>query len=160
MNNNLLPGVHCKRKRDNYRYMVFSISGTLKKRIAFVMAVLLTAVFCGSTDLSCDYFEPAGVLKGDSSVSIAHSLEAFPASSACEESNRDSSDPHNLEKRYVTSDMFLRIIRKFLVILGCGRIPTSFTYLKHSCLSICISGCAFLFLLTHIRFIHLKDGCK
>lgn len=140
--------------------MVFSISGTLKKRITLVMVVLLTAVFCGSADLSCDYFEPAGVLKGITSVSVAHSLEAFPASAAGEESNRNGVDPQNIEKGYAATDLFCRVIRKILVTPGCGRISTSFTYLKHSCLSICISGCAFLFLLTHIRFIHLKDGSK
>lgn len=160
MNNNLLPGVHCKRKRDNYRYMFFSISGTLKKRITFVMVVFLTAVFCGSTDLSCDYFEPAGVLKGNTSVSVAHSLQAFPASTAGEESDRNGGDPQNIEKGYAASDLFCRIVRKILMILVCGRIPASFTYLKSFCLSICITGCAFLFLFTHIRFIHLKDGCK
>lgn len=140
--------------------MVFSISGTLKKRITLVMAALITAIFCGSIDLSCDYFEPAGVLKENTSVSFSHSLETFPASVACEESNRNIGDPQNLEKGYVTSDVFCRIIRKILGNHGCVRITTLFTYLKHFCLSICISGCTFLFLITHIRFIHLKDGCK
>jgi len=152
----LLPGGYLTITND----MVLNISGGIKKRITLVMVVLLTAVFCGSIDLSCNYFEPAGVLKGNTSISVAHSLQAFPASAAGEESNRNGGDPQNIEKGYAASDLFCRIVRKTLVILVCGRIPTSFTYLKNFCLSICISGCAFLFLLTHIRFIHLKDGCK
>ena len=152
----LLPGFRSIVTGD----MGFNICGTHKNTITLIMSVLLTAVFCGSVGLSCEYFEPAGVLKGNANVSISHFLEAFPTSAASEEPNRDSGDPQNLGKRYVPSDMFCRIIRKILVIFDGGRIPPKFTDLKHFCLPIFISGCVFLFLLTHIRFIHLKDGCK
>jgi len=140
--------------------MVLNISGNVKKRITLIMIVLLTVVFCESIDPSYDSLESSGVLKGNTSVSVAHSLEAFLGSTAGEEGGRNCGDRQNIEKGYAASDLFCRIIRKTPVILDCSRITVSSAYLKHFGLSIYLSGGCYLFLLILVRFIHLKDGCK
>ena len=140
--------------------MYFDFSGKIKNKIALLTIILLTVVFCGSIDLSCDSFSSVGSIKGSSGISVAHSLISFPAAAVSGNNNGDTGNTQNLEKSGVAADIFCRIARKLFAILGSGCPQISLTLLKHFYISICIAGCTCLVLLTHVRFIHLKDGSK
>ena len=66
----------------------------------------------------------------------------------------------NLEETNASSDILSSIARKFMQISGENLIPDTVFHFKIYFLSICISTFAYLFLLTHIRYIHLQDGSK
>jgi len=140
--------------------MMFSFSGTVKRNISLIMIILLAVVFCGSIDLTCDSLSCGGGIKGSSGISVSHSLVAFPSAAVREGNNGVNGNDQNLEKESVIADIFCRFAKKLLAILGCSLAQGSLTFLKHFYICICIAGCTCIFLLIHVRFIHLKDGSK
>lgn len=140
--------------------MISNLSGRAKRNISLAMVIFLTVVFCGSIDLNCDSFSSGGVIRGSSSLAAAHSFEAFPSTAVREDNRGGSGNDQSLGKEIAITDILCRLARKLLEILGCGTAPDSLAVLRHFYISICISGCTCLCLLTNIRFIHLKDGSK
>lgn len=139
--------------------MMIKFSGTAKRNISLIIVILLTVVFCGSIDLTCDAFRSGGI-KARSDVSASHSLIAFPSAAVRGGNAGSNENDQSLEKESLASNVFFRIAKKFLSILECHLTQGSLSLLKHFYKSICIAGCTCIFLLTHIRFIHLKDGRK
>ena len=140
--------------------MMLKFSGIIKRIISLIMIALLAVVFCGSIDLTCDSFSSGAGIKGSSSISVSHSLIAFPSAAVREGSNGVKGNDQTLEKESTVFCIFSRIAKKLLYILSCDFSQGSNNFLKHYFISICIAGCTCLFLLTHVRFIHLKDGSK
>ena len=140
--------------------MMFKNSRIAKRYISLTMIILLTVVFCGSIDLTCDSFSSGGGIKGSSGISVSRSLIAFPSATVREGNNGGNGNEQNLEEEIVTYNIFYRIAKKLLALFGCDLSRGLLTHLKHFYISICIAGCTCLFLLTQVRFIHLKDGSK
>lgn len=129
-----------------------------QRNIAIVTVIILAAVCCASFDLSFDTLSSGGSIKGSSPVSIPHSLIANTPSSVHE--NNGDNNGQSLGRADPASNIFIRIIRKILVSIG-GLISTgSRALISHYFLAMCAASCAYLFLLTNVRFIHLKDGSK
>lgn len=124
------------------------------------MIILLTAACCGRIDLSCESFNSGSGIKGNSDISVSHSLVAFPSAAVSKDNSGNRGNDQNLKEENVISDILCRIVKKLLTLFDCGLFKDPLTFLKHFYISICIAGCTCLFLLTHIRFIHLKDGSK
>ena len=159
----MISGFFSRERRNNNNYLtnvVSSLSGRAKRNISLAMVILLTVVFCGSIDLNCDSFSSGGAIRGSSSLAAAHSFEAFPSTDVRDDSKGSSGNDQSLGRETAISDILYRIARKLLAIIGCGTGQDSLAALEHFYISICISGCTCLYLLTNIRFIHLKDGSK
>jgi len=140
--------------------MMFKISGIARRYISLLLIIFLTVVFCGSIDLTCDSFTSGGGIKGSSVISVSHSLIAFPSANVREGNDGGNGNNQNLEEELITYNTFCRIAKKLLALFGCDLTLGQLTLLKHFFISICIAGWTCLFLLTQVRFIHLKDGSK
>ena len=99
--------------------MMFNLSGIVKRNISLIMIILLTVVFCGSIDLTCDSFSSGGGIKGSSGISVSHSLIAFPSATVREGNNGGNGNDQNLEEEIVTYNIFCRIAKKLLALFGC-----------------------------------------
>lgn len=139
---------------------MLKISGIAKRNISLIMVILLTVVFCGSIDQTCDSFSSGEGIKGVGGISVSNSLIAFPSADVRESNNGGSGNDQYLGKENVISDIFCRIAKKLLALFGCDLTQNPLTSLKHFYISIYIAGCTCLFLLTQVRIIHLKDGSK
>lgn len=140
--------------------MMLKFSGIAKRNISLIMILLLTVVFCGSIDLTCDSFNSGGGIKGNSDISVSHSLIAFPSAAVRGGNNGGNGNDQNLEGESVISNISFRIVKKLLALFGFDPTQGLLTILKHFYISICIAGFACLIILTQVRFIHLKDGSK
>ena len=140
--------------------MTVKSSGTAKRYISLIMIILFTVVFCGSIDLTCDYFSSGGGIKGSSGISVSRSLLAFPSAAVREDNNESSGKDQDLGEEIVTYDIFCRTGKNLLALYDCDLTQGLFTLLKHFYISVCIAGCTCLFLSAQVRFIHLKDGSK
>lgn len=140
--------------------MKLGFTETAKRNISLVIILLISAVHCGSIDLSYDYFSSGGSIRGSSNTTISRSLIASTPVGLRENDSRSSGSGQNFEKASVSSDIFSKLARKLLQLFGSAQFSESVTFLRNYSLSKCIACCAYLFLLTHIRFIHLKDGSK
>ena len=140
--------------------MMFKTPEAAKRNISLIMIILLTVVFCGSIDLTCDPFSSGGRIKGGSGISVSRSLIAFPSASVNESNNGSNGNDQNFKEEITTYNIFCRIAKKLLALYGCDPAQGLLTLLKHYYISICIAGCTCLFLLAQVRFIHLKDGSK
>lgn len=140
--------------------MMFKFSGIAKRNISLIIIILLTAVFYGSIDLSYDSLSYGGGIKGRSGVSASHSLIAFPSMTVRGNYNGSNGNDQNLEKGSGIYNILSGLAKKLLTIIVLGLTQGTLSLLKHYYILICIAGCTCLFLLTHVRFIHLKDGSK
>lgn len=140
--------------------MTFNYSGIAKRIITMIMIILLTVVFCGSNDLTCDPLSAGGGIKGSGGISVSRSLITFPSAAVREDNNEGNGKDQNLEEKIVLSSSFCRIAKKLLALFGCDPAKGFLILIKRFYISICIAGCTCLFLLTQVRFIHLKDGSK
>ena len=140
--------------------MTVKSSGTAKRYISLIMIILFTVVFCGSIDLTCDYFSSGGGIKGSSGIAVSRSLLAFPSAAVREDNNESSGKDQDLGEEIVTYDIFCRTGKKLPSLSDCDLTQGLLTLLKHFYISVCIAGCASLFLSAQVRFIHLKDGSK
>ena len=120
--------------------MMFKNSRIAKRYISLTMIILLTVVFCGSIDLTCDSFSSGGGIKGSSGISVSRSLIAFPSATVREGNNGGNGNEQNLEEEIVTYNIFYRIAKKLLALFGCDLSRGLLTHLKHFYISICIAG--------------------
>ena len=139
--------------------MRLSFTDTVKRKITLVIILLLMLVFCGSIDLSCDVFSPGASIRGNSTA-ISSSLITSTPLSVREDNDRNFGSGQDLEKASVSSDFSAGLARKLLKLFGSFRIHEASTHFRDYSNSVCITCYAYLFLLTHICFIHLKDGSK
>ena len=85
--------------------MNFSFRKNCTRNISLLLIALLTAVYCGSIDLSCDAFSAGGILKGNGYISITRSFIAPVSSSVREDNGRNGESEQNIEKASVASDL-------------------------------------------------------
>ena len=140
--------------------MNFSFKKNRIRNISLLLIALLTAVYCGSIDLSCDAFGAGGSIKGNGYVSITRSFIASVPSSVREDNGRNGESEQTVEKASASSDILSSIIRRLIKAAGFSSFSESVSHTGCYILSICISVFAYLSLLTGIRFIHLKDSSK
>ena len=119
---------------------MFKNPGIAKRNISLIMSILLTVVFCGSIDLTCDSFSSGGEIKGSSGISVSHSLIAFLSATVREGNNGDNGNGQKPEEKIVTYNIFCRIAKKLLALFGCDSSRGLLTLLKHFYISICIAG--------------------
>lgn len=121
--------------------MKFSFADIVKKKLSLLIIILLASICCSSFGMTFDAFGPTGSIMGSRNYTASHSLiVCTPAIS-----NKDSGGS---------------IARKSLQITGESILPETVFHFKIYFLSICISTFAYLFLLTHVIYIHLQDGSK
>lgn len=140
--------------------MMTSFSEIVKKNISLVLIVLLAVVFCESIDMACDSFSSGGGIKGSSSISVSHSLIAFPSGAVRENNGSSNGNDGKIGEGNTPTGFFYRVGRKLLTVIKGESTLCSLASFRFFFISICISGGACLFLPNHIRFIHLKDGSK
>ena len=135
------------------------VSHTIKRNIVILLAVLLAAVYCFSSDITSDPFTSLGSISGNSSLAASHSLKSLTC--AYLHRNGSHSNEHNqqLEENTRNSHSLSRIARKLLLGLCSGQNTSTSLQVKYY-LIISLFACTYLFLHTNIRFIHLKDGSK
>ena len=140
--------------------MKCGFTDTAKRNISLIIVLVLAVVYCGSIDLSCCSFNSGGSINGSKTIDISRSLLASVPAAVREDNGRSSGHDQNIEKVNIASDIFARIARKLAKANGCSSFSESVNYLRYYISSLCICNYAYLFLLTNIRFIHLKDGSK
>lgn len=140
--------------------MQLNFAKSTKRIISLVLMLLLTIVYCGSIDLSCDALSSGGGIKGSGNISVVHSLIAPSASAVHEDNTRGTDRGQNVKGTYVSSDIISRLAQKICKYTGNGMLSESAVLFRRYSLSICISIYAYLFLLTNVSFIHRKDGSK
>ena len=140
--------------------MITGFLGTAKRNISILMIILLTVVFCGSIDLTCDYFSTGGGIQGSRGISISHSLTAFPSPAVREDNGEGNGNSQLLGQGGLASGFLYRIVKRLLYVLDCGLSRDPLTLIRQFYASICTYGCTCLLLLINVRFIHLKDGSK
>ena len=135
-----------------------SFTDNAKKIISLFIILLLTAVFCGSFEVSCNSLIAGGDISTGSGAISRLSI-------ACShiDLGRNAGGSREQEEFEETSsvfDIYGKTARKSLQSSGSGSLSESILSFKSYFVSICIISCAYLFLLTLVRFIHLKDGSK
>ena len=140
--------------------MNLSIYKTAKRNITLAIILLLTASYCGCFDVSFYAFNEGGSISASSCAAISHSLLTCSPSDVRRDAGADTEHEQSYERSNVVSEMFRRIVRKLRQIPGGSVLSESVLHFKYYFIYICTLSCALLFLLTHIRFIHLKDGSK
>ena len=138
--------------------MKLSCTEVVRKRIALVFILLLAAVCCSSFNISSDTFGTGGSISGCKNAAITHSQILCTPQTVGKDCG--SEVEQSMAKTAAASDLMSRAARKLLqfrevlLLSGSGVSCRIFTR------SICILAFAYRILLTHIRFIHLKDGSK
>ena len=135
-----------------------SFTNNAKRNISLFLILLLTAVFCGSFELSCNSLTEGGKFSTDSGLISRLSI-------ACShiDLSRNAGGGREQEEFEETSsvfDIYGKTARKSLQSFGSGNLSESILSFKSYFVSICLVSCAYLFLLTQVRFIHHKDGSK
>lgn len=144
-------------RQDHMRHFC---NNTFRKSITLIMMFFLTAVCCVSFDVSYDSFSSGGSIKGISQATVSHSLTIFAHTGVNENRSTGNSSEQSLDNTPVSNHILTRFIRKLMQITG-GCLPTeSAVSFSLYLVTACISGCACLFFLTLVSFIHLKDGSK
>lgn len=131
-----------------------------KRIISLVIILLLSAVCYGSIDLSCDVFSPGGSIRGSRSTAISQSLIVSTPPAVHEINSRSIGNEQNHKKANSASHTFGRTAKKILQFLDGFWVHDSSYNFRNYFIRICIACYAYLFLLTHVSFIHLKDGSK
>ena len=138
--------------------MRLSYTEVIKKNIALLFILMIVAVFCSGFKISSDALGTGGTITGCRNTSISRSMIVCTPQTAGEDTGTEHQN--NLEKSDAASDILSRIVRKLLQFQEGILLSNATISYRIFLTSICIVSCAHLFLLTHIRFIHLKDGSK
>ena len=140
--------------------MLLKVTGRVKKNISIIAIFILAVVCCACFDMSFDSFDSGEDIKGSSFFSISYSLVAFAPSDVSKTNIEADNQGQSIDQIDPSTVIYSRIIRKLLAVTG-GLTPAgSPSHFKCYFLSLCAAGWAYLFLLTHISFFHLKDGSK
>lgn len=140
--------------------MMLNIVERTKRHIAIIATIILAAACCAGFVCSSDAFSSGGSIKGHTSLSIAGSLIANMPSAVREDSGDTDSRGQNINKADTGAGLFSRLARRLQTICGGSAPAGSRAHFSHYFLTLYMACCAQLFLLTHIRYIHLKDGSK